>query len=118
MLALEVSRAGRRAISHLDIGRNCSITGASRWRRGAERSAPGLRGAALVSVMKTTDLGNCNDGSARHCGCLSMIGRVFVEAEVGTRSMVVIDVRLEDAPKVRLVQDDHVIETLSPDRAD
>jgi hypothetical protein len=43
---------------------------------------------------------------------------VLVEAEVRAGSMVVIDVHLEHASKMRLVQDDHVIATLSSDRPD
>ena len=47
-----------------------------------------------------------------------MIWRVFLEPEVRSAPMIVPPVRLEDAPEMRLVDDDHVIETLSSDRAD
>jgi len=46
-----------------------------------------------------------------------VIWRVFLEAEVRSSPMVVPAVGREDAPEVRLVDDDHVVETLSPDRA-
>jgi hypothetical protein len=47
-----------------------------------------------------------------------MIWRVLLEAEVRSTPMIVPTVGHEDAPEMRLVDDDHVIETLSSDRAD
>jgi hypothetical protein len=60
--------------------------------------------------METTDFGERDD---RPTGCSanrSVIRAVFLEAEVGASAVVVEDVGGEDAPEMRLVQDDHVIE--------
>jgi hypothetical protein len=68
--------------------------------------------------METTDLGDRNDPPGGSFRDRSAIGRVFLEAQVRSTPMIVPAVRREDAPKMRLVDDDHVIETLSSDRAD
>ncbi len=46
-----------------------------------------------------------------------MIWRVLLEAEVRSAPMIVPTVGGEDAPQMRLVEDDDVIEALSSDRA-
>jgi hypothetical protein len=45
-------------------------------------------------------------------------GASFPESKVRASSMIVRAVAREDAPQMRLVENDHVIETLSPQRAD
>ena len=45
----------------------------------------------------------------------SVIWRVLLEAEVRSTPMIVPAVGCEDAPEVRRVDDDHVIETLASD---
>jgi hypothetical protein len=80
--------------------------------------AKSLRCAPFIAVMETTDFGDRND---RPGGCSrdrSVIWRVFLEAEVRSAPMIILAVGLEDAPEMRFVDDDHVIETLSSDRAD
>ena len=77
-----------------------------------------LRGVSFVAVVETADFRHHDDGSD---GCLSgrsSIRRVLVEAEMRSASVVVEKVRREDAPKMRLVHDDDVVETLPSDRAD
>ena len=77
-----------------------------------------LRGVSFVAVVETADFRHHDDGSD---GCLSgrsSIRRVLVEAEMRSASVVVEKVRREDAPKMRLVHDDDVIETLPSNRAD
>lgn len=77
-----------------------------------------LRGASFVAVVKTADFRSHGDRSS---GCLSgrsTIGRVFLEREVCSASVIVPEVGCENAPKMRLVQDDHVIEACPADRAD
>ena len=74
--------------------------------------------ASFVTVMETADFRTHDDGSD---GCLrgrSAIGRVLLECEVRSALVIVPDAGREDARKMRLVQDDHVIEALAPDRAD
>ena len=69
-------------------------------------------------MMETTDFGDRNNPPGGSSRDRSAIGRVFLEAQVRSTPMIVPAVRREDAPKMRLVDDDHVIETLSSDRAD
>jgi hypothetical protein len=88
------------------------------WAPIGRSTGSGLRCAPLIAVTETTDFGDHDD---RPGGCLrdrSAIRRVFLEAEMRSTPMIVPDVGREDAPKMRLVHDDHVIETLSSDRAD
>jgi hypothetical protein len=47
-----------------------------------------------------------------------VLWRVLVEAEVRSTPMIVPPVGREDASEMRLVDDDHMIETLASDRAD
>ena len=77
-----------------------------------------LRDASFVAVVQTADFRHGDDGSD---GCLSdrsSIRGVLFESEMRSAAVIVAKVRREDAPKMRLVQDDDVIETLPPDRAD
>ena len=81
------------------------------------RAGP-LRRAPLVSVVEATDFWDCHD---RPGGCSrnqSVIWSVFVEPEVRSSPVVVLDVGREDAPKMSLVDDDHVIETFASNRTD
>jgi hypothetical protein len=66
--------------------------------------------APLISVMETTDFRNREDWPGRYCGSWTMIGGVFEQPQVRSRR--------EDAPEMRLVDDDHVVETLAPDGSD
>src|SRR5260221_8260330 len=68
-------------------------------------------------MMETADFGDRDD---RPGGCSrdrSVIRRVLLDAKVRSTSMIVPAIGPEDAPEMRLVEDDHVIETLSSDRA-
>lgn len=82
--------------------------------RGAQSSGPTLlkegrigrlRCAPLIAMIGTS-IGR-SDGS--------VIWRVLLEAEVRSTPMIVPAVGCEDAPEVRRVDDDHVIETPSSD---
>jgi len=46
------------------------------------------------------------------------VRRVFGEGEVGAGAMVILEVSGEDVSQVALAQDEDVVETVSPDRAD
>ena len=79
---------------------------------GPDRRRCALRGVSFVAVVQTANFRHHDDGSD---GCLSgrsSIRRVLVEAEMRSASVVVEKVRREDAPKMRLVHDDDVVETL------
>lgn len=68
--------------------------------------------------METTDFGDRDDRRYGPSGHRSVIRGVFLEPEVRSGPMVVLDVGREDATEMRLVDDDHVIETLASDGAD
>ena len=77
-----------------------------------------LRGASFVAVVQPAHFRDGDDGSD---GCLSdwpAIRRVLFQPEVRPAAVIVVKVRREDAPKMPLVHDDDVIETLPSDRAD
>ena len=74
--------------------------------------------APLISVMETTDFGDRDDRPGGCSGHRSVIWGVFLEREVRSGPMVILEVGREDTPEVRLVKDDHVIEALSSDRSD
>ena len=69
-------------------------------------------------MMKTANFGDRDDLSGGRSTGRSVIWRVLLEAEVRSTPMIVPAVGREDAPEMRLVDDDHVVETLSSDRAD
>ena len=65
--------------------------------------------------MESADLGQRNDAAllgslngARH-------GRILLEGEVGARPVVVAEVAAQTTSKVRLVQDDDVVEKIAAD---
>ena len=68
--------------------------------------------------MKPADLGELNDPAlGRRLDC-TMIGSILTEGQMGSRPVVVSQVRAEDAPQVLFVENDHVVETLPPDGVD
>ena len=85
---------------------------------GGAISQPHLRRAPLISVVKATDFGDRDDRRGGCSGQRSVIGRIFLEPEVRSGAMVTPDVGSQDAPEMRLVDDDHVIETFASDRSD
>ena len=74
--------------------------------------------APLVTMMKTANFGYRDDLSGGRSTGRSVIWRVLLETEVRPTPMVVLNVGRQDAPEMLLVEDDHVIEALSSDRAD
>ena len=78
----------------------------------------GSGGAPLVAVMKPSDLGQLHDLAHRRRLDVSRIGRIFVQGEVGSRALVVGEVGTQDAAKMCLAKDDHVIKALAADRTD
>jgi hypothetical protein len=78
-------------------------------------SAEHLRRASLVPVMETTDFRDRNDRPSGYARDRSLIWRVFLEAKVCSTPMIIQAVDRQDAPQMRLVENDHVIETFSSD---
>src|SRR5688572_28335230 len=77
-----------------------------------------LRRAPLIPVVEPTDFRNRDDRPGRCSRNRSAIRRVFLQTEVRAGPMVVMDVAREDAPEMRLVENDHVIETFTADRSE
>jgi hypothetical protein len=77
-----------------------------------------LRSLTDVAMVQPADFGNLHD-LPRGGECdRPDVGGVLVEREVGSRPMVVDEVAGQDAVEVSLVDDEHVIQALAPDRAD
>ena len=69
-------------------------------------------------MMETADFGDRDDRSGGCSRDRSVIRRVLLEAEMRSTPMIVQAVACEDAPQMRRVHNDHMVETLSPDRSD
>src|SRR5215475_2182280 len=76
-----------------------------------------LRGLADVAMVQAADFGKLHDLSRRRELDRPEARCVLVEREVGARLMVIAEIVGEDAAEVSLVEDEHVIQTLAPDRA-
>jgi hypothetical protein len=73
---------------------------------------------ADVAVVQAADFGKLHDLPCHRELDRPEVGRVLVQREVGTRLMVVAEVSGQDAAEVSLAEDEHVVQTLAPDRAD
>jgi hypothetical protein len=73
---------------------------------------------ADVAVVQAADFGKLHDLPCHGELDRPEVGRVLVQREVGTRLMVVAEVSGQDAAEVSLAEDEHVVQTLAPDRAD
>ena len=73
---------------------------------------------ADVAMMKTPDFGNLHDRTHLRPLDGPPIRRILLEREVSSRPVIVGDVARQDATQVAFVQDEDVIQTLAPDRAD
>ncbi len=69
-------------------------------------------------MMKSTDLREGNDLAWARRPIRARLGTVFSERQVSPGSMVIVKVGRKDLPQVTFVQDDDVVQTLAPDRAD
>src|SRR6266540_2420600 len=78
----------------------------------------GLRRLADVAVMQATDFGNLHDPA--RLGELDgpAVRRILVEREMRASPMIVAEVAGQDAAQVPLTEDEHMIQTLAPDRSD
>ena len=69
-------------------------------------------------MMETADFWDRDDRSGGCSRDRSVIRRVLLEAEMRSTAMIVQIVGCEDAPLMRRVHHDHMVETLSSDRSD
>ena len=68
--------------------------------------------------MQTTDFGDRDDRAALRRLDWATVGGVLVEREMCARLMLVREVADHDAAQVPFTEDENVIQTLPPDRAD
>ena len=71
-----------------------------------------------VIMMETPDLWNSCHSPYRARLDGSSLGGVFLERQVSSAGMIVVDVFAQDSPEVPLGEDDHVVETLAADGSD
>ena len=71
-----------------------------------------------VAMMQATDLGNRDDPTDLRPLDWPSVGGIFVERKVSSRPVIVRDVAGQDAAQVRFTKDEHMVQTLAPDRAD
>src|SRR2546425_4041173 len=78
----------------------------------------GLRRLADVTVMQATDFGNLHDPA--RLGELDRpdVRRILVKGEMRASPVIVREVAGQDAAQVAFAEDQNVIQTLAPDRAD
>src|SRR3989442_9768318 len=68
--------------------------------------------------MQATDFGNRDDRAGRRRLDRPSVGCVLVEREVSASPVVVREVAGQDAPQVLFAEDENMIQTLAPERAD
>jgi hypothetical protein len=68
-------------------------------------------------MMQTTDFGNLNDPAELRWLDWPSVGCILVEREVSSCPVIVRDVAGQDAVEVSLAENEHVIQTLAPDRS-
>jgi hypothetical protein len=85
---------------------------------GTDGRGGGLRGLADVAVVQAADFGKLHDPAGR--GELDRPGvwSILAEREMGPRVMVVGEVSGQDTAELSLTEDEHVIQALTPNRAD
>ena len=69
-------------------------------------------------MVQSTDLGNFHDPAYLRWLNGPTDRDIFVLRQVSSRLLVVVEVRFQDAPQAGLIQDDHVIQAFSTNRAD
>ena len=69
-------------------------------------------------MVEATNFGDLDHPSPTDFLDFAMLGAVHVEREMRARVVIVVEVLAHDSPQMPLIQDDDVIEALSPDRSD
>ena len=78
----------------------------------------GLCGDAVVALVEPADLRTCDDAPGRWRHHRARSGRVFTKREMCARAHVVDGVVRQDSMEPCHAEDDHVIETLTPNGTD
>jgi hypothetical protein len=65
-------------------------------------------------MVQATDLWDGDDVTQRDWLYRTTLRAILIEREMGSRAVVVIEVRGQDAMQMSLVEDDDVIQTLAP----
>jgi hypothetical protein len=65
-------------------------------------------------MVQATDLWDGDDVTQRGWLYRTTLRAILIEREMGSRAVVVIEVRGQDAMQMSLVEDDDVIQTLAP----
>ena len=76
-----------------------------------------LGGNAFVAMMEPANLRDLHDPTHRRKLNRSAYGCVLAQRQVSPRSLIVIEVGLQDAPQTGFIEDDHMIQALAPNRA-
>ena len=76
------------------------------------------RRPAWVAMVEAADLRNCHDSPRLRRLRRSRFWRILAQGQVSSRSMIVVGVETESLPERGFVEDHHVIEALTADRAD
>ena len=71
-----------------------------------------------VAMMQATDFGNRHDRAQLRRLDWPRVGRILVEREVSSCAVIVREVAGQDAAQMAFAQDEDMIQTLAPDRAD
>ncbi len=72
----------------------------------------------FVAVMQSADLRQFNDRAQVRQLNRSGLRCIFLQRQVRSRPVVIIEVQFERASQRRFVEDDDVVQTLTPDRSD
>jgi hypothetical protein len=69
-------------------------------------------------MMQAADLGESDNFPDPMCLYRPLLWAVLIEREMGSCSVVVVDVRRKYPAQMALVENDDMVQTLAPDRAD
>ena len=72
-------------------------------------------GAALVTVVQSTNFRECDYVACRHVLDASWSWCVLGQGQMGSRPMIVDAVTRQDSTQVLLAKHDHVVQTFAPD---
>jgi hypothetical protein len=77
-----------------------------------------LRCLPLVTMMQATDLRQFNYPSQRWWLDRARNRSVFCQGQMSARSFVIVEIQLQNATQTAFIEDEDVVETVTPDRAD
>jgi hypothetical protein len=77
----------------------------------------GLSGATFIAMMQAGDLREGDDLASGWRLSWARFGTILVEREMRPRPMIILNIGRQGAAQVTLIENDNVIETLVPNRA-